>query len=118
MALGKSIDTILAEAEQIVRVWEANPDFSMGELTLVDLKALISQLRASRTTLEETRTLQTQLVNTVNDKGRDLRKITSRARSGFRATYGPDSSQYEQAGSKRESEKKPRKSSKKGGADS
>lgn len=112
MATGKTVDAVLAEAEQIVRVWEENPDFSMGELKLVDLKAMIAELRTARATLDATRTTLTQQVNTVKDKSKVLRKTSSRARSGFRATYGPDSSQYEQSGGKRETERKPRGSGK------
>ncbi|HWT01590.1 MAG TPA: hypothetical protein VN256_15190 [Pyrinomonadaceae bacterium] len=41
-----------------------------------------------------------------------MANIIARARSGFRATYGPDSTQYEQAGGTRSSERK-RPSSKK-----
>jgi hypothetical protein len=109
MALGKTVDAILAEAEQIVRVWEANPDFSMGDIKLADFKAMIADLRTNRNTLDETRTKVTQLVNAQHDKGKALRRLTTRARGGFRATYGPNSSQYEQSGGTREDERKPRK---------
>jgi hypothetical protein len=110
MASGKSYDTILAEAEQVARVWEENPTFSMGELKLSDLKALIKNLRDKRTEIAETKMKQTRLTNEAADKGKELTHLSSRIRAGYKATFGPNSSQYEQAGGTRESEKKPRQS--------
>jgi hypothetical protein len=109
----KSINNVIAEAEQIARVWEANETFSMGEVTLASLNAKIEELRAARQRVEDQRTLLTKLVNDQNDKATDVTGLVTRARSGFRATYGPNSSQYEQAGGTRQSEKKPRTSKKK-----
>lgn len=103
---GKGIEAVLAEAEQIVRVWEANADFKMGEVTLDILKTSVSALRALRDTVENRRTELTALVNQLHDNSNQLSRIAARARAGFLATYGPDSSQYEQAGGTRESERK------------
>ena len=103
---GKGIEAVLAEAEQIVRVWEANADFKMGEVTLDTMKTSVSALRALRDKVEDRRTELTALLNQLHDDAKQLSKISTRARAGFRATYGPDSSQYEQAGGTRESERK------------
>lgn len=111
---GKTTDAIIAEGEQIIRVWEANPDFSLGDLKLADLKAMVSGLRTKRQSLEDLRTQVTHLVNQTNDGGKEIMAIVTRARSGFRAMYGPDSSQYEQAGGTRQSERRPRATKKKG----
>jgi len=48
----------------------------------------------------------TALTNDLNVQVNELAGITTRARSGFRAVYGPDSTQYEQAGGTRASERK------------
>jgi hypothetical protein len=110
MPSGKSYDKVLAEAEQMVRVWEANPDFSMGELTLAQLRAQIQELRDKRAAVEETKTLRTRLVNEADDGATALTKLSARIRSGIKAQYGPNSSQYEQAQGTRESERKTRTS--------
>ena len=106
----QSFDRILAEAEQMARVWEANPDFSMGEMKLTDLRAQIQELRDKRTAVNDTNTLRTRLVNEADDKASGLSKLSARIRSGFKAQYGPNSSQYEQAQGTRESERDPRTS--------
>jgi hypothetical protein len=56
MPKSKSIDAILAEAEQIARVWADNPIFSLGELTLAQLQAKIASLRAKRDHAQDLRT--------------------------------------------------------------
>jgi hypothetical protein len=109
MPVGKSYDGILAEADQIARVWDANPTFSMGEMTLADFRAMIQSLRDKRTTVNDTRTLLTRLVNEADDRATGLSRMSARVRGGLKATYGPNSSQYEQAQGTRESERKPRK---------
>jgi hypothetical protein len=48
MPKNKTVDAVLAEAEQIARVWAANPTFSLGELTLAQLQEMIANLRAKR----------------------------------------------------------------------
>jgi uncharacterized phage infection (PIP) family protein YhgE len=106
MPRGKSIDEVLTESEQIIRVWEANPTFPLGEVTRASMQTMVDNLRAARTQTENLRTQLTQAVNEANSKADDLNAIVTRARSGFRAMYGPDSSQYEQAGGTRASERK------------
>jgi hypothetical protein len=106
MARGKSIETLLAEAEQIVRVWADNPTFSLGELSLAQFQSKITELRNKRAQAETLRTQLTAIVNDANTLSDDLAELVTRARSGFRAVYGPDSTQYEQAGGTRASDRK------------
>lgn len=106
MAKSKSTDNILAEADQIARVWAANPTFSLGDLTLAQFQAMITNLRAKRDQLQQLRTQLTALVNDTSTQSDAVTGIITRARSGFRAVYGPDSTQYEQAGGTRTSERK------------
>lgn len=101
-----SIDDVIADGERIARVWRDNPTFTLGEITLAQLETMISDLRTLRGQVEEARTRLTQLVNQSNDKVAAISTVATRARSGFRATFGPDSSQYEQAGGTRASERK------------
>jgi hypothetical protein len=69
-------------------------------------KDKIKALRDKGTQVNNTRTTLTQLVNEANDQGKALRRLSARVRGGFKATFGPDSSQYEQSGGTRESEEK------------
>jgi hypothetical protein len=48
----------------------------------------------------------TALVNELGDMTTETANIVTRARSGFRAIYGPDSTQYEQAGGTRSSDRR------------
>jgi hypothetical protein len=107
-----SIDAVLADSEQIARVWTDNPTFALGEVTLPILQSKTTDLRQKRDRAETLRTQLTALTNELNAQAAELANITTRARSGFRAFYGPDSTQYEQAGGTRASERK-RPSSKK-----
>src|ERR1043165_788110 len=107
-----SFDSIIADGERITRVWTENPTFTLGEVTLIGLQSKITSLRQKRDQVESLRTQLTALTNELNQQTSEMASIVTRARSGFRATYGPDSSQYEQAGGTRSSERK-RSSSKK-----
>lgn len=106
MPKGKSLDDLLAAAEKIVRVWDANTEFKLGEIKLADLKAMVAELRGSRGQTEETRRQLTALVNATNTKAEAMAAVLTRALSGIRAYYGPDSSQYEEAGGTRLSDRK------------
>jgi hypothetical protein len=89
MAMTKGIDALIGEVEDLVTVWTANSTkFSMGDTTLDMVKQQLTDLRASRAQTEETRLLLSRL---------------------------SDSPQYAQVGGTRESERKPRSSSKKTG---
>jgi hypothetical protein len=101
-----TVDKVLADAERILRVWTENPTFSLGELTQAKFQALLEELRDKRNQTETLRTQLTALVNETNERGNALSDAVTRALSGVRAVFGPDSSQYEQAGGTRRSERK------------
>jgi hypothetical protein len=106
MKRNKPIDRILSNAEQIARVWEDNPPFSLGDLTLTQFEAMLTDLRSSHGKVEDLRTQLTAAINDSNSKAVNVNDAVTRARSGFRAMYGPDSTQYEQAGGTRRSDRK------------
>ncbi|MFN2453622.1 MAG: hypothetical protein ABR577_05330 [Pyrinomonadaceae bacterium] len=91
MARNKAIDEVLADGEQIVRVWEDNPTFALGEITLPALKSSVDELRTLRGQTESKRMELTKLMNDSNAKASEVMSVVTRARSGFRAIYGPDS---------------------------
>lgn len=107
-----SFDSTIADGEQIARVWAENSTFTLGEITLAGLQSKLTTLRQKRDQADTLRTQLTALTNDLNQQTAEVASIITRARSGFRAIYGPDSTQYEQAGGKRSSERK-RPSSKK-----
>lgn len=109
MPKGKSFDAILADAETLVRVWEANDGLSLGDVTLPSLKAMVATFKTTRSNADDLRTQITKAVNDVNDQAKALLSITVRGRSGVRAQFGADSAQYDQVGGTRASERKPRK---------
>jgi len=108
-----TVSHLLINSQKGVDTWIANPAFSMGNLTLKQLQDA-RDTAASLCDLVETKRLElVALANQRDEASEILRDMTSRARSGFRAFYGPDSTQYEQAGGVRSSERKTRSAAKK-----
>ena len=106
MPKSKSIDNVLSEAEQIARVWTENPTFAMSDVTLPQFQGMITDLRAKRDATETIRTQLTGAINDTNARAESVGTIITRARSGFRAFFGPDSTHFEQAGGTRASDRK------------
>ncbi|HEX7313435.1 MAG TPA: hypothetical protein VF297_05915 [Pyrinomonadaceae bacterium] len=115
MPRGKSLDEVLADAEKLDRVWDANPSLTLGDLTREKFKAELNALRESRAQLEEARRQVTNLSNTTNERAVVLVSYNTRVLSGIRAVFGPDSTQYEEGGGTRSSERKTPKPKKGGG---
>jgi len=108
-----TIESVLAGCDKIVRVWTDNPTFALGEITLAGLQAEITDAREKRERLESLRMQITALNNALNEAASRLAAKRTRALSGLRAVYGPNSTQYEQGGGTRQSEK--RRATRKGG---
>ncbi len=108
-AKGTSFDDIKAQAEQLLRVWDDNDDLALGDLTKPQFKALLDGFNTTRASVDGIRTQLTKIVNDLNGQGNQILAVTVRARSVARGQYGPDSTQYEQLGGTRASERKPRK---------
>jgi len=99
-------DEVIEDASQIVKVWEANSDFKMKDVTLDDLKAAQANLEKVVAEIGKKEDDLTGLRNDRDDQAVKLNEICTRARSGIRGFYGPDSTQYEQVGGTRASERK------------
>ena len=110
----KSFDDILADADQLIRVWTANPTLSLGEVTLPLFQTKVTTFKGTRAHTEDLRTQLTQSVNEGNTQADEILNLTVRGRSGAKAQFGADSTQYEQLGGTRSSDRKPPK--RKGGA--
>src|SRR5437867_13304710 len=98
MATGRTIDSVLADARQILRVWNDNPTFSLGNVTKEQFASKINELESAQGETQDLRTRLTEKVNTANDKMEEVNALNVRARGGFKAIFGQDSSQYAQAG--------------------
>jgi hypothetical protein len=102
-------NAVLTDADKIIKVWDDNPTFSMGEVTAASFKAARKGVKDADADIEAKRIELTALLDTRDDKIAAMTELITRARSGIRSTFGPDSSQYEQAGGTRKSERKPRR---------
>jgi hypothetical protein len=102
----KSFDEAIADAEKILRMWDENPSFTLGDITREVFTARLEALRQQRAATEALRTQLTEAVNNLNAKAVDLIGLTTRVLSGVRAVYGPNSTQYEQAGGTRTDDRK------------
>ena len=96
----------LKDADKIVKVWTDNPTFTMGDVTLLSFKAEIKAVTDADQAVEDERIQLTALINARDAQIAAMADLTTRARSGIRSTFGPDSTQYEQAGGVRKSERK------------
>jgi hypothetical protein len=97
---------VLVDANKIIDTWSANADFKLGTVTLESFTQARDKVADADAAVESKRTELSGLMNDRDDSSAALQELVTRARSGFRATYGPDSSQYEQAGGTRVSERK------------
>jgi hypothetical protein len=100
------VNAVLLDAQKINETWMANPGFVLGEVTQKSFNDLAAQAGQLSETIEARRIEVQGLMNQRDDLVKELRTLITRARSGFRAVYGPDSTQYEQSGGTRQSERK------------
>ena len=107
MANRKNVDSILADADRLVQVWEENIKFAMGDLTLDGLKLGIDKLRNLRHSRDELRIKLSKLINDTNDQMKVIDGYSTRGRGGMKAAFGPDSAQYAQVGGTRQSDRRP-----------
>jgi hypothetical protein len=100
------VNAVLRDAQKIADIWNAHPTFLLNDITqksFGDMQAAATQLSE---TVESRRTELQGLINQRDDTVKALRSAIGRARNGIRGFFGPDSSQYDQAGGKRSSERK------------
>ncbi len=108
-----TISRLLIDSQKLVDTMTSNPGFSLGDLGLSQL--IEAQNRATKLS-EQVEAKRVEMVGLANERdtaASTLRDMATRLRSGIRAFYGPDSSQYEQAGGVRNSERKARSTPKK-----
>lgn len=114
MASKYKLEKVLTSSGRIIRVWTENPTFTLGEITLAGVQAKVAGGQTKQGELEDLKMRMTALSNEINAIAAELAGINTRALSGFRAVFGPNSTQYEQAGGtptneRKHSSKKPTK---------
>jgi hypothetical protein len=107
--MSKTTNSVLADLDTVIHVWAENPAFTLGDLTLDGVRAKRADLAARDDALVEARTILSRLIDETTDTRHEGAQIVTRVRSGMRAAFGPDSTQYAQVGGTRASERKPTK---------
>lgn len=99
-------EKVQTDSNNILGVWKANTDFKMKEVTLENFEADTKRLDAVLKEITAKDLELTPLRNERDDLSVKLNEICTRARSGMKGFFGPNSSQYEQAGGTRAIERK------------
>ncbi|MBI5388238.1 MAG: hypothetical protein HZA90_26535 [Verrucomicrobia bacterium] len=106
MASKQAITQSITDADKIIKVWTDNAAFKMDKITLEEFTAKRNALEQLDQDIAAKEIEMTGLVNTRKTLRDEVSGLTTRARSGIRGFFGPDSTQYEQAGGTRTSERK------------
>jgi hypothetical protein len=106
MASKNTPESIITDANKIIELMTANPDVKMKDVTSATMK---TDATAASTLLQQIASLELQLTPLRNSRDELMEKLSencTRARAGFKSYFGLNSSQYEQAGGTRKSERK------------
>ena len=106
MAKTLRLKETLAEALDVQSVWQAIPDFKMGDVSLTDFTAAANAADSLTKQHKNNAVERAGLRANRDDKVRKLNELVTRFRSGIRAAYWPDSPLYQQAGGTRLSARK------------
>ena len=102
MATKVGSDKALADASPIEKVWKANVDMKLGKngdaVQLVDFQSRIKTVSDLNLAIEEARNTLSGLLNQRDDASLVLNGLNTRALSAIRGIFGPDSTEYDQAG--------------------
>ncbi len=97
---------IMADAQKVLAVCKANADFKLKDFTVesvdkdcTDLDKLVQQIAGKEQEITPMRNQRDDIVVRLKD-------FATRGRSGIKGYFGGNSSQYEQAGGTRASERK------------
>src|SRR6266542_3321473 len=101
-----STNEVKTDAETILKVWSANPDFKLKDVTLENFKTEADRFIAILASLEAKEEEMQPLRNDRDDLAPKLNGLCTRARAGIKGYFGENSSEYEAAGGTRSSERK------------
>jgi hypothetical protein len=103
MAKSSDVKTTLGDAAKAKTVWQAHPDFKIGQIGFPEFTAVLEAAEGLARDYASKSVALTGTRISRDDKMHELNDLVSRFRSGVRAAYGSDSVQYEQAGAVRKS---------------
>jgi hypothetical protein len=101
-----AVGDVLADAKRLLAFMKKHPEFTLKDYTTATLEAEITRLEQRNADLQKHREDEIPLLNDRNDQLKTVRSATTRARSGVKGYFGPDSSEYEEVGGTRASERK------------
>ena len=105
-----SVDKALTDASGIEKVWKSNADLKLGKgdetVKLADYQAGVKSVTDLNKQIEDLRHTLDGLLDNRDDAASLLAGYNTRALSAIRGIFGPDSSEYDQAGGTRTSERK------------
>jgi hypothetical protein len=99
-------DTVRADAATLEKVWGDNTDFKLKDVTFQNFKDKADQLDEVLDEIEQKELELTPLRNQRDELAEELKNICVRVRAGIKGYFGADSSEYEQVGGTRASERK------------
>ena len=94
------------DAENILKVWTANPDFKLKDVTLEQFQQDFDTLEKLLTDIQTKEEELVPLRNQRDDLTLNLNGSCTRTRSGIKGYFGENSTEYEIAGGTRASERK------------
>lgn len=97
---------VSADADNILKVWSANTDFKLKDLTLDQFRQDRTDLETVLKELQKKDDEMTPLRNRRDDLTSRIKTACTRARAGIKGYFGEDSTEYELAGGTRASERK------------
>ena len=107
MKVSTTPDQILQQLDDVIGVWEENPDFGMGPgVTLEKVKATRVQLDTCLMDVQATNRTLTKQIDDRDDCAKLGNEYVVRARRAIQGYFGPDSTQYAQVGGTRASDRK------------
>lgn len=114
MARAKRSSTILETARQrLAGIKSITPAANLGaSLQIADYEQEINDFNAKVDSYNQMLSTLDDLQNEIDEEEKNLRVKNTRMLSAVEALYGPDSSQYEQAGGTRRSDRKKRSTKK------
>jgi hypothetical protein len=105
-----SAELVLDDSTGIEKVWKANTDLTLGKgtekVSFPDYENTIQSVVSLNKQIEDARHTLGALINSRDDAASNLNGLNTRALSAIRGIFGPDSTEYDQAGGTRTSERK------------
>jgi len=106
--LGKSLKAVQAEADRMIRVWSANPAFSLGEITLAVFQATVADFTNARSATQDLRAQLAKSIQKTTDLTVTVSDLVVRGRSAMRGVFGAGSTQYAEVGGIRRTKRRSR----------